>query len=90
MGSVFGTRKIDELGRLVLPAEARQKAGIASPGEVEVCFDGERGVIFLRPASGACLCCGARRSAQPAQRGPALRRMPCQSALNPIFAFSLF
>lgn len=60
MESVLGTRKIDELGRLVLPAEARQKAGIASPGEVEVCFDGERGVIFLRPASGACLCCGAR------------------------------
>ena len=67
MELVFGTRKIDELGRLVLPMEARQKAGLVSPGEAEVCFDEERGVIFLRPASGSCFCCGARKD---------LRRLP--------------
>ena len=49
-------RKIDEMGRLVLPKEMRTKMGINTGDEIEFYSENER--IILRKYEPTCLFCG--------------------------------
>ncbi len=49
-------RKVDELGRVVLPVEMRRVLGIAEKDELEISLEGEG--ITLRKRKVACVFCG--------------------------------
>ena len=51
------SRKIDDLGRLVLPAEIRRRFGLTEGSHVEIQIDGDR--IILNKLEDACVFCGA-------------------------------
>ncbi len=53
------TRKIDELGRLVLPIELRKQFGIEEKDPIEIYVDGDR--IILRKKKEACIFCGKNK-----------------------------
>ena len=57
MKSTGVVRKIDELGRIVLPSELRRVFGIREGDELEISVDGER--IILQKRLDLCLFCGA-------------------------------
>lgn len=57
MKSTGVVRKIDELGRIVLPSELRRVFGIREGEELEISVDGER--IILQKRADVCLFCGA-------------------------------
>ena len=48
-------RKVDELGRVVLPIELRRTLGIAEKDGLEIFVEGER--VILRKYQPACLFC---------------------------------
>lgn len=50
------SRKIDDLGRLVLPAEIRRRFGLSEGTHLEIEVDGER--IVLSKADDTCVFCG--------------------------------
>jgi AbrB family transcriptional regulator, transcriptional pleiotropic regulator of transition state genes len=50
-------RKVDDLGRIVIPAQIRKAFGIAEGDELEVALDGDR-VVLAKPAE-RCTFCGA-------------------------------
>lgn len=54
--NLIAERKIDELGRIVLPAEIRQKLGITSKSTVGIYENGGR--IVLCKAEPSCKLCG--------------------------------
>lgn len=49
-------RKIDELGRIVLPADYREALGLTSRSGVEITLDGDR--IILTAEKPMCKLCG--------------------------------
>lgn len=49
-------RKVDDLGRIVIPAPLRRALGIAEGDEVEVALDGDR--LVLTPTAARCAFCG--------------------------------
>lgn len=49
-------RKIDELGRLVVPKEIRKKLGISTDDPVEIYVEGEQ--IILKKYEEICVFCG--------------------------------
>ena len=49
-------RKVDELGRIVLPVELRRSLGIEVKDPLEIYVDGES--IMLKKYSPACILCG--------------------------------
>ena len=49
-------RKIDELGRIVLPADYREALGLTSRSGVEITLDGDR--IILAAEKPMCKLCG--------------------------------
>ncbi len=53
-------RKVDELGRVVLPIELRRTLEIAEKDPLEIYVDGEN--IILRKHSDRCVFCGAGSS----------------------------
>lgn len=53
-------RKVDALGRIVIPHELREALGIDSGDELELCCQGE--ALVLRKFSSACVFCGGRES----------------------------
>lgn len=53
-------RKVDELGRIVLPIELRRTLDIAERDELEIFMENDR--IVLQKFEPACLFCGASRS----------------------------
>ena len=57
MKSTGVVRKIDELGRIVLPSELRRVFGIREGEELEISVDGER--VILQKRGDVCLFCGA-------------------------------
>ena len=55
MKSTGVVRKIDELGRIVLPISIRQNLGIAEHDPVEIFMEGDR--IILQKYQPACIFC---------------------------------
>ena len=55
MKSTGIVRKVDELGRIVLPIELRRTLGIEEKDRIEIFVDGES--IFLRKYQPACIFC---------------------------------
>ncbi|MBQ2840660.1 MAG: AbrB/MazE/SpoVT family DNA-binding domain-containing protein [Oscillospiraceae bacterium] len=53
-------RKIDELGRIVLPIELRKKMDIAQRDPIEIYVDGD--MIILKKYESECIFCGSRKS----------------------------
>ena len=53
-------RKVDELGRIVLPIELRRTLDIAERDELEIFMENDR--IVLQKFEPACLFCGSSRS----------------------------
>jgi transcriptional pleiotropic regulator of transition state genes len=56
MKSTGIVRKVDELGRIVIPMELRRTLGIAEKDPVEIFVDGEH--IILRKYTPGCDFCG--------------------------------
>ena len=56
MKSTGITRKIDELGRVVIPIELRRTMNIEEKDALEIYTDGDR--IILKKYQPACLFCG--------------------------------
>ncbi len=52
-------RKVDELGRVVLPVETRKLFGIEEKDGLEILMDTDGGQIILQKASAACVRCGS-------------------------------
>ena len=52
-------RKVDELGRIVLPIELRRTLDIEERDSLEIYLDGEK--IVLQKYEQACLFCGSTR-----------------------------
>ncbi|MBP1932438.1 AbrB/MazE/SpoVT family DNA-binding domain-containing protein [Ammoniphilus resinae] len=50
-------RKVDELGRVVIPIELRRTLGIGEKDALEIYVDGER--IILKKYEPACIFCGS-------------------------------
>lgn len=57
MKSTGVVRKIDELGRIVLPSELRRVFGIKEGDELEISVEGER--VILEKRRDVCLFCSA-------------------------------
>lgn len=57
MKSTGVIRRIDELGRLVVPKEIRNKLGIADGDPIEIYVEGEK--IILKKHQIACAFCGS-------------------------------
>ncbi len=57
MVSTGMARKVDDLGRIVLPVEMRRMFGIRPGDELEIGVDG--GSIVLRKVEARCVFCGA-------------------------------
>lgn len=53
-------RKVDELGRIVLPIELRRMLDIAERDELEICAENDR--IILCKRENACVFCGDNRN----------------------------
>ena len=51
------SRKIDHLGRIVVPVEYRRALGIRDGDELEISLDGDR--VVLARVGPACVFCGA-------------------------------
>lgn len=56
------TRKVDELGRIVIPIEARYEFDIKQDGEVEISIDPDAGQIILQKSSPVCLKCRGKEN----------------------------
>jgi transcriptional pleiotropic regulator of transition state genes len=56
-------RKIDHLGRIVVPVEFRRLLGIHDGDELEIALDGDH--LLLRKVDPACALCGAIADLQP-------------------------
>ena len=52
-------RKVDDLGRIVLPIELRRSLDIAERDELEIFMEGDR--IILKKYEPACIFCGSDR-----------------------------
>ena len=57
MKSTGIVRKVDELGRIVLPIELRRTTDIAEKDALEIYVEGEN--IILRKYQAACVFCGS-------------------------------
>ncbi len=53
-------RKVDDLGRIVLPIEIRRTLDIAERDELEIYMESDR--IILQKFEPACIFCGSSRS----------------------------
>ena len=59
MKSTGIVRKVDELGRVVLPIEMRRTLDISEKDALEIYVDGDN--IILRKYQAACVFCGSTR-----------------------------
>lgn len=58
METIGITRKIDELGRVVLPMELRHKFGLETGGSVEIHTD-DKGIVLKPVPVRGCVFCGS-------------------------------
>lgn len=57
MKDIESSRKIDELGRVVLPIEVRRTLGIDQGDTVSFFLDGDHQSITLKKSEPSCCCC---------------------------------
>ncbi len=57
------SRKIDELGRIVIPMELRNKLGISEKDSLDIFVDGSS--IVLKKANSTCTFCGGNKDLVP-------------------------
>lgn len=62
MKSTGIVRKVDELGRVVIPIELRRTLDIAEKDALEIYVDGEQ--IILKKYAPACIFCGQAKDVQ--------------------------
>lgn len=60
MKSTGVVRKIDELGRIVLPSEIRRVFGIREGDELDISVDGER--VILQKRQDVCVFCSSQEA----------------------------
>jgi AbrB family transcriptional regulator, transcriptional pleiotropic regulator of transition state genes len=60
MKSIGIVRRVDELGRVVIPIELRRTLGIGEKDSLEIFVDGEQ--IVLKNYQPACVFCGSAKS----------------------------
>ena len=60
MKSTGIVRKVDELGRIVLPIELRRSLDISEKDALEIYVDGDK--IILRKDQDACVFCGSAKN----------------------------
>ena len=60
MKSTGMVRKVDELGRIVLPIEMRRTLGISERDPVEICTEADS--IILRKYQAACVFCNSAKN----------------------------
>ena len=53
------TRKVDELGRIVLPSEARKTLNVGTGDSFSIFVDEANDLLILKPAEVKCTFCGA-------------------------------
>lgn len=58
MKSTGIVRKVDELGRVVIPIELRRTLGIDEKYPLEIFVDGDKIILKKYEAKGACVFCG--------------------------------
>ncbi len=58
MKSTGIVRKVDELGRVVIPIELRRTLGIGEKDPLEIYVDGDRIILRKYEPSQACIFCG--------------------------------
>lgn len=56
------SRKIDDLGRLVLPAEIRRRFGLGEGSHVDISVEGDR--VILTKVEDDCVFCGTDQDLQ--------------------------
>ena len=59
MKSIGIVRKVDKLGRIVLPIELRKTLGISDKDDLEIAVDGDQ--VVLRKYSPACIFCDSAK-----------------------------
>lgn len=69
MKSTGIVRKVDELGRVVLPIETRKIFGIGEKDLLEILTDEERGQIILQRAARVCLKCQSENALREIKPG---------------------
>jgi transcriptional pleiotropic regulator of transition state genes len=62
MKSTGIVRKVDELGRIVLPVELRRTLNIEVKDTIEIYVDGE--IIMLHKYEPACIFCGSSKNVE--------------------------
>lgn len=82
MKSTGIVRKVDELGRVVIPIELRRTLDIAEKDALEIYVDSDR--IVLRKYEPACVFCG--NADNTVQFGGKIVCQPCISAMGEVTA----
>ncbi len=77
MKSTGIVRKVDELGRVVIPIELRRTLDIAEKDALEIYVDGDK--IILRKYEPACIFCGEANDVENFRGKKVCRR--CMNAL---------
>lgn len=72
------TRKVDELGRVVLPIEVRKLFGINEKDGLDIFIDEEAGQIILKKSTKLCLKCQSSDNIKEIKPGYYL----CESCIN--------
>ena len=62
-------RKVDELGRIVLPIETRELCGIKEKDSLEILVDKDNGQIMLQMASKICIKCRSTENLKEIKSG---------------------
>lgn len=62
-------RKVDRLGRVVLPIETRRTFGIEEKDSLEILADKDSGHIILKKAAKVCLKCGTTENLKEIKPG---------------------
>ena len=70
-------RRVDDLGRIVLPIELRRQFGIEAGDALDIAVDPESRAIILRKPQDECVFCGTQESLRD-HRG----RRVCRTCVN--------
>lgn len=78
MKNYITTRKLDELGRLVLPLETRSLLDAEPYCPLDIFWDEKSGALLLKRAQPVCLCCGSTENLKALPNGKYL----CEHCLS--------